>query len=182
MTRVEAVVPAPAGWASMGLSVPPGSGLALDLRLESVVEGVLVSGTAAVRAEGECSRCLDPVTDEVTADLQQLYVHPPTDARGRVVHDDADRDEDEPALRGDLLDLEPVVRDAVVLALPIAPVCGAGCPGLCPRCGVRLADDPGHRHDQLDPRWAALAGFAVTGRGRGTDARHDDDTYPKEED
>lgn len=166
----------------MGLSVPAGSGLALDLRLESVVEGVLVSGTAAVRAEGECSRCLDPVTDEVTADLQQLYVYPPTDAKGRIVHDDADPDEDEPVLTGDLLDLEPVVRDAVVLALPIAPVCGSDCPGLCPQCGARLADDPGHGHDQRDPRWDALQRLATaaTGSDRTYDDPHDDTHTRKE--
>lgn len=180
MARVEAVVPAPEGLATMGLSVPPGSDLALDLRLESVIEGVLASGTATARAEGECSRCLDPVTDEVTVDLVQLYAYPRTDAKGRVVHDDADRDEDEPTVVGDLLDLEPVVRDAVVLALPIAPVCRPDCPGLCAECGARLADDPGHQHDRVDPRWAALAGLTTAADGPGTDQPHDD-RHQKEE-
>ena len=61
-------------------------------------------------------------------------------------------------LDGDLLDLEPVLRDAVVLALPMSPLCREDCPGLCAECGVPLADaGPGHRHDEAtDPRWAAL--------------------------
>ena len=74
--------------------------------------------------------------------------------------DEPDPTEDEPVLAGDLLDLEPTLRDAVVLALPIAPLCRDDCPGLCAQCGARLADDPGHRHDdQVDARWVALAGL-----------------------
>lgn len=166
MAKVELVVPAPAGLDSMGATVPAGSDLALDLRLESVVEGVLVSGTASAQVRGECSRCLEPVADEVTVDLAELFGYPPTDGRGRVVAhdgDEADPAEDEPTLVGDLLDLEPTLRDAVVLALPVAPLCRDDCPGLCPDCGARLADDPGHRHDdQVDARWVALAGLLDT--------------------
>ena len=67
--------------------------------------------------------------------------------------------EDEAArLDGELLDLEPVLRDAVVLALPFQPVCREDCPGLCIECGVTLADHPGHVHaESVDPRWGALA-------------------------
>lgn len=170
MSRVRTTVPAPEGMGSMGLTVPPGTDLALDLRLESVVEGVLVSGTATARVEGECSRCLDPVRDEVTADLTELYAYPETDARGRVVRPAAvdghevegPGDEGGPTLTGDRLDLEPTVRDAVVLALPLAPLCRDDCLGLCPQCGRRLQDDPGHAHDTTDPRWAALAGLAAS--------------------
>lgn len=176
MSRVRTTVPAPRGMGSVGLTVPPGTDLTLDLRLESVVEGVLVSGTATARVEGECSRCLDPVSDEVTADLTELYSYPETDARGRVRRDagegpegDGTGDETGPSLDGDLLDLEPTVRDAVVLALPLAPLCREDCLGLCPQCGARLADDPGHAHDTTDSRWAALAGFAVS-----RNAEHDE--------
>jgi uncharacterized protein len=65
--------------------------------------------------------------------------------------------EEESVLDGDLADLEPAVRDAVVTALPFAPLCRVDCPGLCSECGARLVDDPGHRHDVGDPRWSALA-------------------------
>jgi uncharacterized protein len=60
---------------------------------------------------------------------------------------------------GDLIDLEQAVRDAVVLALPQAPLCRDDCPGLCSQCGTRLADDPGHTHSTTDSRWADLAGL-----------------------
>jgi uncharacterized protein len=133
------------------VGVPQGSDVELDLRLESVVEGVLVTGTARVQVEGECVRCLDPVSSEQEVRLQELYLYPDQDLD----------DEEAERLQGDLLDLEPLLRDAVVLGLPFRPVCREDCPGLCPECGARLADDPGHRHDEGDPRWAALAGLQI---------------------
>ena len=129
------------------VGVPEGSDVELVVRLESVVEGVLVSGHARVRYLGECGRCLDPVGGDLVVDIQELYVYPESDADD----DEAER------LAGDLVDLEPVFRDAVVLALPHQPVCRADCPGLCPTCGVPLAEVPGHVHERTDSRWAALA-------------------------
>lgn len=158
MTRLDLVVPAPEQLASIGSSVPAGSEVDLALRLESVLEGVLVSGTATAGFQAECSRCLAPVAGEVTVELTELFVYPQTDARGRVVPRDADDPfEQEPAVQDDTVDLEPTLRDAVVLALPVAPLCRPDCPGLCPQCGVELAQDPDHHHDQVDPRWATLA-------------------------
>jgi uncharacterized protein len=145
MRRLTRIVPAPTDLGIDVAGVPQGSDIRLDLRLESVVEGVLVSGTARVTVTGECVRCLDPLERTIEAGFQELYAYSAADAA-----------EDDQALEGDLLDLEPVVRDAVVLAVPLQPVCRQDCPGLCPECGARLADDPGHKHDAVDPRWAAL--------------------------
>ena len=71
---------------------------------------------------------------------------------------DETTDEDEVGrMQGDLIDLEPDLRDAVVLALPNHPLCREDCPGLCPECGVHWDDLPAdHSHQQVDPRWAAL--------------------------
>ena len=160
MREVSLTVPAPSGIGIMSIGVPEGSGIELDVRLESVIEGVLVSGTARVQLVGECSRCLDPVSDELEVDLQELYRYEATDAHGRVQRepDEDDEDDEQLTLAGDYLDLGPVLRDAVVLDLPLAPVCRDDCPGLCPQCGFRLEDDPDHHHDVIDPRWAALGG------------------------
>lgn len=128
------------------LGVPEGSDVDLELRLESVMEGILVTGTASVHTSGECVRCLREIDGEMSVDLQELYVY------------EGDEDDDISRLEGDLLDLEPVLRDAVVLALPHNPLCVPDCPGLCPECGVRLADDPEHTHGEaVDPRWSALS-------------------------
>jgi uncharacterized protein len=157
-------VAAPPGLGVELAGVPEGAGIELDLLLEAVMEGVLVSGTARAEATGECARCLEPLTLELEVGFQELYTYP---AAGGRHGDNGDSAVSQAAgdvhqLDGDLLDLEPVLRDAVVLALPLAPLCREDCPGLCAECGVRLADaGPGHGHgDGTDPRWAALGALA----------------------
>ncbi|MFE7575715.1 YceD family protein [Streptomyces sp. NPDC057521] len=148
------------------IGVPQGASVKLDLRLESVMEGVLVTGTARATVEGECVRCLEPLSREVEADFQEMFSYPDADDRnhGKPADpaDDAEDDEDRLFLEDGLFDLEPVLRDAVVLALPMQPVCKESCAGLCSECGVRLDENPGHHHDAVDARWAALQGLAET--------------------
>lgn len=147
-------VPAPAELGIEVLRVPEGSPVELDLRLEAVMEGVLVTGTAQAALEGECARCLEPIDEQLDVRFQELFVY------DDIRHDGSDEDLDDEAsrLEDDLLDLEPLLRDAVVLALPFQPLCEEDCPGLCAECGVRLADDPDHSHEApIDPRWAGLA-------------------------
>ncbi len=152
--EVSRSVPAPADLGIEVLAVPEGSPVDLDLRLEAVMEGVLVTGTARAALEGECARCLGPIHDEIEVALQELYVYDDRDH-------DPDEDDEVSTLQDDLLDLEPLLRDAVVLALPFQPLCEDDCPGLCVECGARLADDPGHAHEAaIDPRWAALTELA----------------------
>ena len=149
--QVTTTVPAPPDLGIEVLGVPEGSPVELDLRLEGVVEGVLVTGTAKAALEGECARCLEPLVDEFTATFQELFAHPDDQVPD-------DEDDGTSRLEGDLLDLGPLLRDAVVLALPFQPLCEDDCPGLCTECGARLKDDPEHAHDEpIDPRWAALA-------------------------
>ena len=153
-------VPAPADLGTVVIGIPEGSDLELDLRLEAVMEGVLVTGSVSGQAVGECGRCLDEVTEAVDVTLAELFVYP---ERAAVAAQDGDEDdEDLRELDGDFLDLEPALRDAVVPMLPFQPVCRPDCPGLCPVCGARLADEPGHSHETLDPRWAALGGLTGT--------------------
>lgn len=151
MRRVRRAEPAPAGWSLELVGVPAGSELGLDLRLEAVMDGVLVSGTVTASVEAECGRCLTPMTDEVEVDVQELFAYDPP-PRGQ------EADEVSATVDGDLIDLEPVLRDAVMLGLPLNPVCREDCAGLCAGCGEPLAELPaGHGHDEIDPRWAALA-------------------------
>ncbi len=129
------------------VSVPVGENIEIDLRLEGLHDGILVSAEVAPPAVGECVRCLDPVSLPVEVEIQELFAYSPDEAFDFAVHDD-------------YVDLEPVVRDAVVLALPFQPVCRPDCPGLDPETGLKLADDPDRApRDVLDPRWAALQDF-----------------------
>lgn len=155
MREVQRAVPAPEDLGTAVIGVPSGSELGLDLRLEAVMEGILVSGSVRGRAVGECVRCLDEVVEEIDVDVQELYVYP---ERARAAVEDGDDEEEIRELEGDLVDIEPAIRDAVVPALPFRPVCSPDCPGLCSQCGARLADpeNADHSHEVLDPRWAEL--------------------------
>jgi len=171
-------VPAPDDLRLELIGVPAGADVALEVRFEAVSEGVLATGTATVPLAGECARCLAPLTSSVIVGFQELYLY----AEGRhdrhEKHDKYDEQEEQDAgeiyhLDGDLLDLEPAFRDAVVLALPMSPLCREDCPGLCAECGVPLADaGPGHRHDAaVDPRWAALQQLSEQGDDEHQDRR-----------
>ncbi|MDT9593903.1 YceD family protein [Nocardioides zeae] len=151
--QVSTTVPAPAELGIEVLGVPEGAPVEIDLRLEAVMEGVLVTGTAHAVLVGECVRCLEEIDDEMSADFQELFVYDDGNADA-----EADEELDVRRLVDDLVDLEPMLRDAVVLALPFQPLCSEDCPGLCTECGARLADDPEHGHGEpIDPRWAGLA-------------------------
>jgi len=143
--------------------VPEGSDVELSLKFEAVTEGVLVTGSATAQVTGECARCLGPVSDTVTVSLLELYCYHDdprhnTSKRKKTEDEEPAEDDEERYLDGDRLDLEPAFRDAVVLALPMSPLCRQDCPGLCVECGVPLAEaGPGHTHEgRPDPRWAKL--------------------------
>lgn len=150
MREVRTTVTAPSDLGIAVIGVPEGAPIELDLRLEAVVEGVLVTGTAYAPLTGECVRCLTAVSDEIEVDVQELFTYAESDAE----------DEEASRLDGERADLEPVLRDAIVLELPFQPVCRPDCAGLCPVCGHDLNADPDHSHDAaVDPRWAQLAQF-----------------------
>ena len=156
MMTVKTTVPSPARMGLDLIAVDQGAPLELDLRLESVSEGVLVTGTVSAPTSGECSRCLQPITGEVDIDLTELFAYPHSTT-------DETSDADDVARVGrdggsETVDLEQPIIDAVGLALPFSPVCGPDCAGLCQECGIPLASaEPGHHHEQIDPRWAKLA-------------------------
>ena len=144
-------VDVPEAFGNAVIGVPAGAKLRIDGRLEALHDGILVTAQVDGVALGECVRCLIPVEQPVEVDFQELFAYPGT----------SDFDYE---VQGDVLDLDQVVRDTVVPALPFQPVCQEDCEGLCPVCGVRLLDDPGHHHDpQVDPRWAALEELGSAG-------------------
>jgi uncharacterized protein len=157
MREWEKTLPALPGWEVEMIGVPAGAPVDLHLRLESVMEGVLVSGTVDVPVTGQCARCLEPVEDSFSLDVQELYAYEGSTTEATSGEDEVRR------IDGELLDLAPLVRDTVVLTLPLSPTCTPDCAGLCVDCGERLDDLPGdHSHDVIDPRFAGLAArFAI---------------------
>ena len=149
------------------VAVPAGDVIEVDMRLESVTEGVLLSADIYAIARGECIRCLDPVEIEVERKIQELYRYEPTADKGgkrnkraaKVEEDDLDSDE-ELWLDGSVLNLEIPIRDAIVLDLPVNPLCSEECQGLCPDCGEKWEMLPSdHAHEAVDARWAGLKGL-----------------------
>src|SRR3954464_15145221 len=148
---LKRVIPAPENLGLELLSVPVGSDVELDLVLTSVSEGVYVSGRVRGSLTGECGRCLNEISESFEVSIAELFAYADSTTEETTDEDEVGR------MQGDLIDLEPAVRDAVVLTLPANPLCRPDCPGLCPECGVHLDDLPAdHSHEDVDPRWAAL--------------------------
>ncbi|WBU39195.1 YceD family protein [Homoserinibacter sp. YIM 151385] len=147
MRELELELTAPEQIGEAVAVVREGEPVRIDLRLESLHDGILVTADVRTTARGECVRCLDPVELPVRVDIQELFGYSVDEALDYQVRDDH-------------VDLEPVVRDAVVLSLPFQPVCRPDCAGLDPETGEKLA--PGttpQQREVMDPRWAALEGF-----------------------
>jgi uncharacterized metal-binding protein YceD (DUF177 family) len=152
MQEIDRTAPAPPDWRVELIGVPAAADVRLRLRLESVMEGVLVTGDLDVPVDGSCARCLEPIEDTLHLSVQELYAYAGSTTEATSEEDEVRR------IEGDYLDLEPLARDTVVLNLPLAPVCTEDCRGLCVDCGQRLDDLPAdHTHEVVDPRWAGLA-------------------------
>ena len=133
------------------IAIPAGSTVKARLNLTAVSEGILVTGTVKAPVTGECGRCLKAIEETLVVDVNELYVFEDSTTAETTDEDEVMR------LQGELIDLEPTIRDALVFAMPPTPLCRPDCPGLCPDCGAtwdELPDD--HGHEVMDPRWAAL--------------------------
>lgn len=136
------------------LEIPRGEILEIRFRAESVDDGVLISGSISSQAKGECGRCLDPLDIAVNQNFQELFLY-----QSRT-SDNPEEDDDLFALDGDIADIEIPIRDAVILSMPINPLCADDCEGLCAGCGEKWRDLPDdHSHEAVDPRWTGLAGW-----------------------
>lgn len=128
-------------------TIPVGEVIEVNLRLESVHEGILATGEVDTTAIAECSRCLEPLKLAVEVDFQELFAY-------------SLEQEDDFLVQEEKIDLEQAITDAVVLSLPFKPVCSQDCLGLCPECGAKMAEDPNHVHQvQIDSRWSELESF-----------------------
>jgi uncharacterized protein len=151
MVTLRETVPNPARIGLEMIGIESGAPLDLDLQIQSVSEGVLVTGTVTAPTVGECARCLTPIHGRVDVTVTELFAYPDSATEATTEEGEVGRVVD------DTVDLEQSIIDAIGLDLPFSPVCAPECPGLCPECGVSLADEPGHHHDRIDPRWAKLA-------------------------
>lgn len=150
-------IPVSGDWNNEVSSAAGGSKIVTDFLLESAHDGILVAASVQIPVTAECVRCLKPLAWTEPVAVQQFFAYP--ESEPEAGDEDA---EDVATMVGDLLDLNPQFRDAVVLALPLSPKCSEDCLGLCSECGFKLAEDPDHEHERIDPRWSALADTRVS--------------------
>jgi uncharacterized protein len=144
MREVTLEVPAPEKYGEAMAVVPEGSPLTIELRLEGLHEGILVTAEVSAEARAECVRCLDEFSLPVQVDFQELFTYSSSEADSYTVVDDS-------------LVLEDIIRDAVVLDLPFQPVCKPECYGLDPATGEKLTSAESSQATQdIDPRWREL--------------------------
>ncbi len=174
----------PGSWKDLDLSISAHPEFKTDLieipatqpidifgKLESVSEGILATLEIETVAQASCVRCLDPIEFDCQEEIVQLYFYPNHAPSSKNSHhksknsaskskDEMKSEEEEEDLlfvEGECIDLEPVIRDALLLDLPLNPLCDENCQGLCPDCGDKYRDLPAdHQHQQIDPRWGAL--------------------------
>ena len=153
MKSYHLAFPAPEPIGTPMLAIKAGQELKIDFKAEAVSDGVLISGRIVSEAEGECGRCLDEIREEVDQDFRELFLYESRKS-------DNEDDDELFALDGDIADIETPIRDAVVLAMPLNPLCKPDCMGLCSECGERLERlGPDHSHEKVDPRWSGLTGW-----------------------
>jgi uncharacterized protein len=124
----------------------------VDLRIESYAGGLRARGTVRAPWHGVCRRCSKEIDGELVIPVAERFVADPTD------------DDDAYAVDGDVVDLLPLVHDAVLLELPIAPLCAMECRGLCPSCGVDRNTATCTCAPESDPRWATLDALRIDAR------------------
>ncbi|MBZ0294835.1 MAG: DUF177 domain-containing protein [Anaerolineae bacterium] len=115
------------------------------IRMSRTKEGILLQGKLRVGIEDECIRCLDPVTTEITIEIEELFTHLSPHSSEFVIHDDA------------ILDLAPLIRAEVLIAGARGLLCREDCKGLCPECGANFNRETCDcQLDAIDPRMAKL--------------------------
>jgi uncharacterized protein len=153
-----------------GITIPLEEGRRLSdpiegrLRLTRTNRGILVRADLVTGLEAVCSRCLQPIEVPLALRLDE-EVLPSLDIATGLPVDRAGEPDVARLTDHHELELEPLVREAIDLAEPIAPLCRPDCPGLCPDCGERLEGPPhDHPEEPLDPRLEALRAFRVDGK------------------
>ncbi len=135
--------------------VPEGADVSFDGWIESTLGGVTVAGHVSAPWSGVCRRCLEVASGTLRAEVRELCLDP--EYAGRHLLGTGGDDADAYVVGADELDVEPLVRDACILELPLAPLCNESCLGLCPTCGGNRNRDECSCEQQTDPRWSALA-------------------------
>ncbi|PXY89549.1 YceD family protein [Bifidobacterium asteroides] len=165
-TRVDRDFPAPEGIGDQVVGIPAGTPVHVEGDIDSLVDGLLLQAHISVPLNTECTRCLRPVNASIQDDPVVFFPYKepepePTHGKEEILAEQEEASgQTYPLVSGGaFMDLEALLRDTLVEALPLQPLCRPDCRGLCPQCGMDLNDHPDHHHEIMDDRWAALEGL-----------------------
>ena len=163
---VDRDFPAPEGIGDQVVGIPAGTPVHVAGNIDSLVDGLLLQAHISAPLNTECTRCLRPVNTSIQDDPVVFFPYKepepePTHGKEEILaeQEEASGQTYPLASGGAFMDLEALLRDTLVEALPLQPLCRPDCRGLCPQCGMDLNDHPDHHHEIMDDRWAALAGL-----------------------
>ena len=172
--EVDGDFPAPEGIGDDIVGVKPGAPIHVSGSFDSIVDGLIFSGRISAPVSTECTRCLTPIEHDWPVDVTVFFPYASAESKhethggkGRKAKHEAEvdiiagKDESEDTypllMDGAFADIEAMLRDSLVEALPLQPLCREDCRGLCPQCGENLNEHPDHHHDVADIRFASLA-------------------------
>lgn len=162
--QIDADFPAPSGIGDEIVGVKEGAPVHVSGSFDSIVDGLVFSARVTAPVKAECTRCLKPIERDWGVDVTTFMPYESgEDAKGRngevdIVAGEEEAEDIYPLLAdGAWADLEALLRDTLVEALPLQPLCSEDCQGLCSQCGVDLNEHPDHHHEVTDIRFAALA-------------------------
>jgi uncharacterized protein len=170
--RIDAVFPAPSGIGDAIIGVREGDDVRIEGDIDSIVDGLILSASISAPVHAQCTRCLIDIHRPWNVPVTTFFPYDPSagayDApRGHagsaeveiIAGEDESEDEYPLSPDGAFADVEALIRDALVEALPLQPLCREECRGLCPQCGINLNEHPDHHHETGDIRFAALEDF-----------------------
>jgi uncharacterized protein len=145
------------------------------VKVTRLQDGVLVQGDVDARVSVECSRCLDRIELPVEGTLEEQYLPTVDVETGMPVRRGAD-EENDLAFQIDpnhLMDLTEPVRQALLVAMPMKPLCQEDCAGICPQCGANRNEvDCGHVDEPADNRWSGLRELRIEDFPPGDNSRN----------
>lgn len=146
-------------WGNEMVWIEAGEKVEVELDIQLIEEGLLVSGQANTVAKAQCVRCLEQLEYDLQADINEIWLEP--DKRAEILDDECDITEDMPVIEGSEINVESLVHDSLILEMPFQPLCSSDCLGLCAQCGMPYAElESNHKHEILDSRWAAISDWS----------------------
>ena len=161
--QIDRDFPAPGGIGDSIVGVKEGEPIHVNGQFDSIIDGLIFTGTFTAPVTAVCARCDRDLSGDWSEQVTAFFPYEDADA-GKTKNEDVEiiageeeSDDTYPLIdNGAFANIEPLLRDTFVSALPLNPLCKLDCKGLCPQCGLDLNESPEHVHEVADLRFADL--------------------------